>query len=119
MTSLLGSLLGFGSSFVGSVLKAWDKNSNQKHELTMLHAQAKVQSNIQDQKLKATIVEADITEIDAAHTEQATTVRKGLTWVAALSVSVRPVVTHLIILKSLLGDRLGNYAVVRGTHSLT
>ena len=33
MISLLGSLLGFGSSLIGPVLEAWNKNSDQKHEL--------------------------------------------------------------------------------------
>ena len=88
MISLLGSLLGFGSSLIGSVLEAWNKNSDQKHELAMLHAQAEVQSKIQDQKLEATIVEADMAEIVAAHKEQASTVRRptvasGVVWISA------------------------------------
>ena len=57
MISLLGSLLGFGSSLIGPVLEAWNKSSDQKHELAMLHAQAEIQSKIQDQMLEATIVE--------------------------------------------------------------
>ena len=99
MISLLGSLLGFGSSLIGPVLEAWNKNSDQKHELAMLHAQAEIQVKIQDQKLEATIVEADMAEIVAAHKEQASTVRKGPQWLAALSGSVRPVVTYLISLE--------------------
>ena len=67
----------------------------------MLHAQAEVQSKIQDQKLEAIIVEADMAEIIAAHKEQASTVRKGPQWLAALSGSVRPVVTYLIIIEFL------------------
>ena len=46
MISLLGSLLGFGSSLVGLVLEAWNKSS--------------------DQTLEATIVEADMAKIVAA-----------------------------------------------------
>ena len=65
----------------------------------MLHAQAEVQSKLQDQRLKATIVEADMAEIVAAHKEQTATVRKGPTWLAALSGSVRPLVTYLIIVE--------------------
>ena len=42
---------------------------------------------------------ADMAEIVAAHKEQAATVRKGPTWLAALSGSVRPVVTYLIIVE--------------------
>ena len=90
MISLLGSLLGFGSSLVGPVLETRNKSSDQKHELAMLHAQAEVQSKIQDQKLEATIVEIDMAEIVAAHKEQVSTVRKGPVWLAALSGSVRP-----------------------------
>ena len=101
MISLLGSLLGFGSSLIGLVLETWNKSSDQNHELAMLHAQAEVQSKIQDQKLEATIVEADMAEIVAAHKEQASTVRKGPVWPAALSGSVRPVVTYLIIIEFL------------------
>ena len=99
MISLLGSLLGFGASLIGPVLETWNKSSDHRHELAMLHAQAEVQSKIQDQKLEATIVEADMAEIVAAHKEQASTVLKGPQWLAALSGSVRPVVTFLIIIE--------------------
>jgi hypothetical protein len=46
MISLLGSLLGFGSSLIGPVLKTWNKSSDQKHELAMLHAQAEVHEHL-------------------------------------------------------------------------
>ena len=100
MISLLGSLLGFGSPLIGPVLEAWNKNSDQKHELAMLHAQAEIQSKIQDQKLEATIVEADMAE-DRSRSQGASlhSTRKGPQWLAALSGSVRPVVTYLIILE--------------------
>ena len=91
--------MGFGSSLIGPVLEAWNKSSDQNHELAMLHAQAEIQVKIQDQKLEATIIEADMAEIVAAHKEQASTVRKGTQWLAALSGSMRPVATYLIILE--------------------
>ena len=78
MISLLGSLLGFGASLIGPVLETWNTSSDQRHELAMLHAQAEVQSKIQDQKLEATIVEADMAEIVAAHKEQASKFSKAL-----------------------------------------
>ena len=99
MISLLGSLLVFGSSLIGPVLDAWNRSADQKHKLAMLHAQAEVQSKLQDQRLEATIVEADMAEIVAAHKEQAAAVRKGRQWLAALFGSVRPVVTYLIIIE--------------------
>ncbi len=42
MIGLLGSLLGFGASLIGLALEAWNKSSDQKHELAMLHAQVEV-----------------------------------------------------------------------------
>ena len=99
MICLIGSRLGFGSSLIGSTLDAWNRSADQKHELAMFHAQAEAQSRIQDQKLEATIVESDMAEIVAAHKEQVATVRKGPTWLAALSGSVRSVVTYLIIVE--------------------
>ena len=99
MISLLGSLLSFGAFLIGPVLETWNKSSDQRHELAKQYAQAEVQSKIQDQKLETTIVEADMAEIVAAHKEQASTVRKGPQWLAALSGSVRPVVTYLIIIE--------------------
>ena len=118
MISLLGSLLGFGSPLIGPVLEAWNKSSDQKHELAMLHAQAEVQSKIQDQKLEATIVEADMAEIVAAHKEQAATVRKGPQWLAALSGSVRPVVTYLIIVEW-LGINWAIAWIIMDEHGIT
>ena len=77
MISLLVSLLGFGSSFVGPVPETWNKHSYQNHKLAMLHILAEAQSKIQDHNLVATIIEADITKIVATYKEQAATVRKG------------------------------------------
>ena len=64
-------------------------------------AQAEIQAKIQDQKLEATIVEMEGAEVIAAHKEQAATIRKGPQWLAALSGSVRPIVTYLIIIEFL------------------
>lgn len=101
MISIFGSLLGFGTSLIGPAIEAWNKHSDQKHELAMLAAQAEIQVKIQDQKLEATMVEMEGAEVIAAHKEQASTVRKGPQWLAALSGSVRPIVTYLILIEFL------------------
>tara|TARA_B100002052_G_scaffold279655_1_gene287069 strand:+ start:2215 stop:2364 length:150 start_codon:yes stop_codon:yes gene_type:complete len=46
MISLLGSFLGFGASIIGPLLETWNKLSDQKHELAMLHAQAEVHEHL-------------------------------------------------------------------------
>ena len=60
MIGLLGSIWGFGSPLIELVLDAWNHSADQNHELAMLPAQAEVQSKFQDQRLEATIVEADM-----------------------------------------------------------
>ena len=46
MISLLGSLLGFRAPLIGPLLETWNKLSDQKHELAMLHAQAEVHEHL-------------------------------------------------------------------------
>ena len=46
MISLFGSLLGFGSSLIGPVVETWNKSSDQKHEIAMLHVQAEVHEHL-------------------------------------------------------------------------
>ena len=112
MISLLGSLLGFGSSLIGPVLEAWNKNSDQKHELAMLHAQAEVQSKIQNQKLEATMVEADMAEDcsrsqgASLHRPQRPTVASGVVWISATSGHV-PHRPRMVSYQ--LGDRMDYY----------
>ena len=98
MISLLGLLLGIGSSLIGPVLEASNKNSDQNHG--------------------ATIVEADMAEIVAVHKEQASAVRKGPQWLAALSGSVRPVVTYLIIIEW-LGINWAIAWIIMDEHGIT
>ena len=77
MISLLVSLLGFGSSFVGPVPETRNKHSYQNKKFAMLHTLAEAQSKIQDHNLVATVIEANIAKIVATYKEQAATVRKG------------------------------------------
>ena len=112
MISLLGSLLGFGSSLIGPVLDAWNRSVDQKHELAMPHAQAEVQSKLQDQRLEASIVEADMAEIVADHKEQAATVRKGPQWLAAavwISTTCGDLSHHRRMVGHQLGDRMADH----------
>ena len=61
----------------------------------MLHSQVKVQSKILSQKLEATIVEADMVEIVAAHSRSS----QAASGQATLAESVRPVATYWVILQ--------------------
>ena len=95
MISLLGSVLGFGTSFLPSVLGFFEKNQANKQELLMLEAKAKYASELSKLKLKELDAEADIEEVKGLykHAESLAQSNKS-TFVSALHASVRPVITY-------------------------
>ena len=97
MLTLLGSLLGFGTSFLPSVLNFFQDKSDKAHELLMLAAQTEAQAKLETVRLEGVGIEANIREVEALHKEQASTVSKGGTFLALLSGSLRPVVTYLFV----------------------
>ena len=97
MLSLLGSLLGFGTSFLPKVMDYFQDKQDKAHELKMLAAQTDAQVKLEGVRLEAMNVEADIREVEALHREHAATIRRGSRWLANLSGSIRPVVTYLFV----------------------
>tara|TARA_R110002110_G_scaffold142015_8_gene330142 strand:- start:10800 stop:11249 length:450 start_codon:yes stop_codon:yes gene_type:complete len=91
MLSLLGSLLGFGTSFLPKVMDYFQDRSDKKHELAVMEVQIKQQKEIAIQKLEMVNVEADIREIESLHKSMQPT---NVKWVDALRGSVRPVITY-------------------------
>lgn len=102
MLTLLGSLLGFGTSFLPSVLDYFKQGRDQLHELALMDKQIQAQKSIAKTKLQMTNVEADIRETEALHEEQATTIIHAARWMATLSASIRPVVTYLFVSEYLI-----------------
>ena len=96
MLSLLGSLLGFGTSFLPKVMDYFQDKSDKKHELMVMEVQIKQQKELALQKLEMVNVEADIREVEALQKSmQAPT---GVKWVDGLRGSVRPVITYAFFL---------------------
>ena len=58
MISILGSILGFGTSFLPKVLKSVDDKAERKHELELIKLQAELRS-------QGLLVEASKAESDA------------------------------------------------------
>jgi hypothetical protein len=102
MFTLLSTLLGFGTSFLPSVLNFFQAKEDNTHEINMMVKQAEIQLKMGEQKLEAAIVDGDIREIEAAHKEQSATIRKGSRWLANLSGSIRPIVTYLFVAEFLV-----------------
>ena len=91
MLSLMGSLLGFGTSFLPKILDLWQDRSDKKHELAVMEVQIRQQIELATQKLEAVNVDADIREIEALQKSMQPT---GVGWVDAYRASVRPTITY-------------------------
>jgi hypothetical protein len=96
MLSLLGTLLGFGTSFLPKVMDYFQDRSDKKHELLVMEVQIKQQKEIALQKLEMVNVEADIREVEALQKSMQTPT--GVRWIDGLRGSVRPVITYAFFL---------------------
>lgn len=95
MISLVGSLLGFGTSFLPSILGFFEKRQRFKQELLMFEARAKYAEVLTDLRLQEMDAEADIAEAKAiyAHAESLAKANPSK-FIGALQASVRPVITY-------------------------
>ena len=91
MISLLGSLLGFGTSFLPKVFEFFQDKSDKKHELAVMEVQIRQQKELATQKLEAVNVDADIREIESLHKSMQPS---GVKFIDGLRGSVRPVITY-------------------------
>ena len=91
MLSLLGSVLGFGTSFLPKVMDFFQDKQDKKHELAIMEVQIRQQKEVAVQQLEMVNVEADIREIEAI---QKSVQNTGVRWIDGLRGSVRPVITY-------------------------
>ena len=96
MLSLLGSALGFGTSIIPSVIDLFKQRQQDKQELAMLQAKARYAAQLSELKIDELRSKSDIAEIEGIHKSQAAAVSNS-TFAAALSGSVRPIVTYLFV----------------------
>ena len=99
MLSLLGSLLGFGTSIVPKIFDMIQDGKDKQHELEMMSAQIDQQKALGEIKLQHLHVEADIRESEALLKHSAKLQRHASPWVTNLAASVRPIVTYLLFIE--------------------
>lgn len=99
MLSLVGSLLGFGTSFLPKILGFFEAKRDQAHELSMMDKQLAQRLELGAQKMQMMNIDADIRETETLHKEHATITAKGSQWVINLSASVRPVITYSLFIE--------------------
>ena len=97
MISLLGSLLGFTTSFMPSVLGFFEKKQQFKQDSLKLEARAKYAEQMSKYKIEELSAQADIAEAKAiyAHAEQLSKGNQSK-FIGSLQASVRPVITYLL-----------------------
>jgi hypothetical protein len=88
MLTLLGSLLGFGTSLVPKVIDFFQDRADKKHELEVMTRQAEIQ-------LDKTAIDANIREVETIHEHDASL--DGGSFINSLRASVRPVITYLFM----------------------
>ena len=94
MLSLLGSVLGFGTSFLPKVMDFFQDKQDKKHELSLMDKQLEQQIQIGQQKMQMMNISADIAETDTLHKEHSSITQKSSQWCINLSSSVRPIITY-------------------------
>ena len=92
MISLLGTLLGFGTSIVPEVLGYFKQKQANEQELAMLEAKANYANKLSELKIKELDAEADIAEAKSIYAPDAN-LDSG-DFVNALRGSVRPIITY-------------------------
>jgi len=96
MLSLLGAALGFGTSVLPSVIDLFQQRQKDAQELKMLEAKGKYAAQLSSLKLDELDAKADIAESEGIYKAMAAANAKS-GFAAALSGSVRPVITYLFV----------------------
>ena len=91
MMTLLGSLLGFGTSFLPEVLNFFKKSQENKHELQKMQMEMELMAKRSELKIQELDKEAEIKETEGLY--QHDNVDAG-GFINALRGSVRPVITY-------------------------
>lgn len=99
MLSLLGSLLGFTTSFLPKLMQYFEDKRDQAHELAMMDKQLEQQVQLGELALRRSHVEADIEETKALMRHSSKLQGRSSQFIVDLAASVRPVVTYLLFIE--------------------
>ena len=99
MLSLIGSVLGFGTSMIPKVMSYFETKRDQKFELEMMDKQLQNQLQLGEQKMQMLNIDADNRETESLHKEHASITRKASQFWINVSSSVRPTMTYLLFLE--------------------
>ena len=110
MLTLLGSLLGFATSFAPKIFDFFQERADRAHELAMIDRQMEQMKLGSQLKLEEINAQADIAQAKAIYRHDSSI--KSATWVDNLRGSVRPVITYLLVGTFIAIKGAGLYALI-------
>lgn len=90
MFGLVGSLIGFASSTIPSIIDVWKTKQQNSHQLKVMELSAKYK--VQEQEAKT-----DTAEVAGVYAHAQSLTSRANTWAVTLSSTVRPISAYLII----------------------
>jgi len=99
MLSLLGSLLGFGTSFLPEVMGFFKQKQSNSHELAMMEKVTEREEKVQASKLQMVEVQGITDEAVSARKAEARVTTKAAQWAINLSATVRPIITYAFFIE--------------------
>ena len=110
MISLIGTLIGFGTSIVPEVLGYFKQKQANEQEINMLQAKAKYASQLSELQLKELDAEADIQETKSLYEHDRTI--DSSPFIDSLRGSVRPIITYLFFMMFICVKATLMYALI-------
>ena len=110
MLTLLGSLLGFATSFAPKIFDFFQERADRAHELAMIDRQMEQMKLGGELRLQEINAQADIAQAKAIYRHDSSI--KSATWVDTLRGSVRPIITYLLVVTFIAIKGAGLYALI-------
>lgn len=92
MLTILGSLLGFGTSFLPKIMGFFEEKQNHKHELERMRLSAELADKQHRTDMNMLGAQADIAQMQALYTHDAS-LKNASPWVDNIRALVRPILT--------------------------
>lgn len=96
MITLLGSILGFATSFIPKLLEMQQSKIDHKHEMEMAQFQLESQVKLAGIKMEEAQINVDAEQMRGIYANAAQSM--GYHWVEALNGTVRPIITYTYFL---------------------
>ena len=100
MLTLLGSLIGFGSSFLPKILSFIETREQNKQEIRLMEKQAeltRITAEFERDKAQVQALSAETVALYQADAAEAASLEKG-SWISAYRASVRPSIAYIFLL---------------------